>query len=172
MEKPEIERKFLLKNGFLKEELPKSLRYKVLIIIQDYLMSDGNGSRRLRRTRQERPSLQAVKYFLTKKRPTSSMMKKMEDEKELSSGKYFELLKELDLECDRIRKKRIVFFWKKQKFELDIFLEPKRLLGLVIMEIELEKENQKVRLPPFIPIAREVTYVPGWTNHDLAKRPK
>ena len=68
---------------------------------------------------------------------------------------------------ETIFKDRWYFVYKNQYFELDIFMRPK---GLYLLEIELIDENDKVELPPFLDIIREVTNEPEFKNSEIAKR--
>lgn len=65
-----------------------------------------------------------------------------------------------------IRKERWCFVWKEQYFELDLI---ERHGGtLYLMELELTEERQAISLPPFIPVRREVTEDPAYSNYELA----
>jgi CYTH domain-containing protein len=67
-----------------------------------------------------------------------------------------------------IRKDRHCFVWEHQYFELDVLKKPIRPHAL--LEIELTRETQKVYLPPFLKILREVSDDPLWSNSTLARR--
>ncbi|GEM_PF-874800 len=171
----EIERRFKLRDNFSEADLPKGLKYKVFIVYQDYLKKRKNGGRRrIRRMWQHSPNCSDPNYFFTEKKSTPYSGTNIEDEKRISLKKYRAFFAQLDPTRETVEKKRIVFFWKRQKFELDIFWAPRRLRGLVILEIELKKRNQKVALPDFLlsSIEMEITDVPGYSNADLAKRRK
>lgn len=66
-----------------------------------------------------------------------------------------------------IFKDRWYFVYKNQYFEFDIFARPK---GLYLLEIELIDENDRVELPPFLDIIKEVTGDPEYKNFEIAKR--
>lgn len=168
MEKPEVERRFLIRPGFSERDFPKSVRYHEFHIVQTYLrQKESMGSSRVREIWQERTPSQ---YFLTRKRPTESCMTKMEDERKISYKEYQKILREADPERSPIGKRRLCFKWKRQEFELDIFSAPEWISGLVILEIELSNEQERVILPPFLPIVAEVTDAKGLSNSNLAKR--
>jgi len=168
MEKPEIERRFLVRPGFSEKDFPKLVRWREFHVVQTYLLRDGHaGSRRVREIWQERKS---SKYFFTQKRSTKNAMTKMEDERQISYEEHQTLLLQADPSRKPIEKRRICFRWKKQDFELDIFSGPDRVSGLIILEIELCNEWQKVVLPPFLPIVAEITDAKGLSNLQLSKK--
>ncbi len=167
----EIERRFLVSPRFSQDDMPKNLKIKWLSIFQKYLkkLSEKSGSRRIRCVFNREASPQNS-YILTEKKPTDDKRVRIENEHEISLQEYKRLQAEADPQKDPIYKERFVFKWKNQEFELDFFKSPKRLNGLVVLEIELESPDQKVELPDFIPIVAEIT---GFlSNSDLAKRPR
>ena len=66
-----------------------------------------------------------------------------------------------------IEKERTLFLWKGVYVELDMFLN-KELLGLVVLEVELDGDDQDIELPPFLPIDKEVTDEHQYSNASLA----
>lgn len=66
-----------------------------------------------------------------------------------------------------IRKDRYCFLYKNQYFELDMFLEP---IQINLLEIESTEENDRLELPPFLKIKKEVTDNPYFSNYQIAKR--
>src|SRR3989344_4970318 len=109
-------------------------------------------------------------YFRTFKLPTISPAVREEKEKRITSAEYRELLKRQDPDTELITKERICFLWKNQYFELDIFKSPKRLAGLMLLEIELTEENDRVQIPDWLGKVKEVTADPNYKNKTLAKR--
>ncbi len=170
MVKLEIERRFLVKSDFAEYNLPKLLKFEKYTICQIYLNKPEGfkGSRRIRHAWQENKTSQ---FYFTEKTPTKSLITKIEKEREISKKEYQVLLKKADPQRDTILKHRLYFIWKNQKFELDFFLEPKRITSLVILEIELQDPKQKVTLPDFLPIMTEITNSPDLSNSNLSKRP-
>lgn len=67
-----------------------------------------------------------------------------------------------------IRKQRITFNYNNQIFEFDIF--DKQLQGLNILELELKDINDKVELPPFIKIIKEITKDSNYSNFMLSQK--
>ncbi len=93
--------------------------------------------------------------------------KNVELERIISSREYLLLLSEADPDRSPIIKKRTCFLWENRYFELDVFKSPQP--GLVLLEAEIEDDQEKVNLPWFIKIEREVTNEPEFSNAEIAK---
>ena len=159
----EIERKFLMQESFNLSDIP--VPHQTVQIEQGYLKTSGPQSR-IRRRSQEGHSI----YFRTFKLPTISPMVREEKEKRITSAEYRELLERQDPDTELISKERICFLWKNQYFELDVFKAPKRLAGLMLLEIELTEKNDRVKIPDWLGKVKEVTADPNYKNRTLAKR--
>ena len=133
-----------------------SLSHKVINIKQGYLSKEKNMSVRIR--------ISENKSFLCIKGPSfKSGISRFEFEKEISLIEGSELLR---LCLPRIIcKKRYLIKYKKQLFEIDVF--EGFLKGLILAEIELNSESQKVYLPDWI--GEEVTGVKNFYNSQLSK---
>ena len=155
-EKTEIERKFLV-------EMPR-LEFldikRQLGIIQTYLKNGENGSQRRVRKITENGE---ERFVYTEKIFYSAVIRK-ETEFEISPQKYSELLKEARKDVKAVFKKRICFEYLKQLFELDIYSFSDKL---AILELELEKPEQKIFFPEYINIIKEVTSSEGYSNTAL-----
>ena len=147
----EKERKFKVKS-----EKFISLSHKVINIKQGYLSKENNLVIRIR--------ISDKNAYLCIKGPTSeSGISRFEFEKKISLIEGTKLLK---LSLPRIIfKKRYLIEYKKQLFEVDVF--EGFLKGLVLAEIELNSESQKVSLPDWI--GEEVTGVKTFYNSQLSK---
>ena len=132
-----------------------SLSHKVINIKQGYLSKEKNISVRIR--------ISENKSFLCIKGPSSkSGISRFEFEKEISLIEGRELLK---FSLPRIIfKKRYLIEYKKQTIEVDVF--EGFLKGLMLAEIELNSESQKVYLPDWI--GEEVTGVKTFYNSQLS----
>jgi len=150
----EIERKYLVKSI---GRLPESAQ--MVEIEQVYL--DGESGERIRRRTQHNNSI----YIHTIKRRISATTRH-EVERQIAPREYIALKGRADPLRQTIRKQRTCFVHEGLYFELDVFETPH--IGLKLLEIELEHENDKVPLPPFIEIDREVTEDPLYTNRQLA----
>ncbi len=147
----EKERKFKVKSKkFI------SLSHKVINIKQGYLSKDDNVLVRIR--------ISGKNSHLCIKGPSSkSGISRFEFEKKIS---LFEGRKLLKLSLPRIiSKKRYLIEYKNQLFEVDVF--EGFLKGLILAEIELSSEYQKVSIPDWV--GEEVTGISCFYNSQLSK---
>ena len=148
----EIERKFLVKGEF------KSLAHASEDIVQGYLSSVPERTVRVR--------IKGRSAFLTiKGKSTHSGLSRYEWEKEISVEDAKELI---DLcEPGVIEKTRYYVEFDKQTFEVDVFHGQNE--GLVIAELELKNEAEKISVPEWI--GEEVTGDEKYYNASLFKKP-
>ncbi len=147
----ETERKFKVKSKkFI------SFSHKVINIKQGYLSKGNNLAIRIR--------ISDKNAYLCIKGPSSKNgISRFEFEKKISLIEGNKLLK---LCLPRIIfKKRYLIEYKKQLFEVDVF--EGFLKGLVIAEIELNSESQKIYLPEWV--GEEVSGVKSFYNSQLSK---
>lgn len=156
----EIERKFFVHNRNVSIPVPFSRSH----IKQAYLKSEGE--ERIR----HRISKNGEMFYRTFKIPTTHLSVREERETHISVYEYHELMDRRDPARDVIEKDRICFLWKDQYFELDRFTAPDRIKGLVLLEIELTEESEKIELPPWLGTVSEVTDNPKYKNVALAQR--
>lgn len=161
----ETERWFIVRGGFQVQDIP--VPFKKINIEQTYLEGKLGAEGRVRRRGQE--SCSAV-YYETQKAAAISLASRPEKEWQIPSREYANKLRFASPAHDMIRKDRFCFLWKDQYFELDRFLEPDRLFGLVRLEIELTEENDKVEIPDWLGKVEEVTGDRKWSNYELARR--
>lgn len=157
MEHLEIERKYLIRmpKAALLRSLPASE------IEQIYLqMSDGTRERIRRRDYGDR-----TVYSHTAKQRLSDLTR-IEIEREITAEQYGELLKLADPSRSAIRKKRYLYDYDAQLFEIDVF---PFWQDRALMELELESEGQEIRFPQEIEIIREVTSEKRYTNSAIAR---
>lgn len=155
----EIERKFLIRmpDRALLDRIGECSE-----IEQTYLSPDAEGVRaRIRRRSRNGESV----YTLTTKSHLTDMTR-IEIEREIGRAEYEKLLQQADPERRTIRKTRCCIPYEGQLFEIDLFPFWKKQAYL---EIELEREDQPVRFPPYIELLREVTSEERYTNSSLAK---
>ena len=158
----EIERKFLLKSkpNFFSRYFQDGRCAKVTI--EQMYLEDG---KRIRRASQNGYNA----YCITEKIPIKGLEKKgkkKEIECSISALDYIYLSEKRDPRTSIIKKERRYFVWENQYLELDVFHEPKELC---MLERELIDENDRVRLPSFLDIAREVTGNKKYSNHNIAR---
>lgn len=157
MEHLEIERKYLIRmpDRALLSCLPSSE------IEQVYILSHEGDRERIRR----RVYGGGTVYTHTAKTRLSDLTR-VETEEEINEERYKELLAFADPSREVIRKKRFIYEYDGQDFEIDIFpFWDDRAL----MELELGDEEQELRMPPNIEVIREVTAEKGYTNSAIAR---
>ncbi|MBR0207272.1 MAG: hypothetical protein IJQ43_00065 [Oscillospiraceae bacterium] len=157
MEHLEIERKFLIRipDAALLSRLPRSE------IEQVYILSEEGIRERVRR----RVFADGIVYTHTAKKRLSDLTR-IEREEEIGEERYRELLGRADPSRRPVRKTRYIYEYEGQPFEIDLFpfWEDR-----AIMELELNDENEELRLPPGIGIIREVTSDGRYTNAAIAR---
>ncbi len=154
----EIERKFLIEYPDLEilNEFPKSE------IAQTYLKTDDGMTSRVRK----RTSDGVTKYIFTEKKRINDL-KCIENEREISAGEYKDFLKLADPERMTVYKTRYCVPHNGRVVEVDIY---PFWSDRAIAEVEMEDEAEKVALPDFIKIIREVTAEKAYKNASIAKK--
>ena len=157
MEHLEIERKYLIRmpDSELLSRLPASE------IEQIYILSPEGTRERIRR----RDYGGRIEYTHTVKKRLNDLSR-VEIEEEIDEERYRELCSRADPSRRVIRKRRLISSFDGQDFEIDVFpFWDDRAL----MELELEDEEQELRLPPRIAIVREVSSEKNYMNSALAR---
>jgi CYTH domain-containing protein/transcriptional regulator with XRE-family HTH domain len=156
----EIERKFLIYFPNIKEleQMPNCQKVE---ISQTYLKSEGDVERRIR----SRGINGEYLYYLTEKKPISGI-KRVETERRLSQEEYLNLLMQADTKLRPIHKTRYCLSENNQYFEIDVYPEWD---NQAIMEIELNSEDEEIKVPKSIKIFKEVTDDESYKNHSMAK---
>ncbi len=157
----EIERKFLLKEEPDLDHAGFADAQRVHIE-QMYLVSPDGREIRIRK----RDQGGSATYYRTEKAKLSSGVRH-ETEKMITATEYLNLKKLKDPATRTLRKNRHCFVYKNQYFELDFFLEPRK--GLCVLEIELTEENDKLVIPPFVSVEKEVTDDSFYSNYAISK---
>ena len=156
----EIERKFLIEYPNL-NLLENREGCQKVEIIQTYLKADENEEVRVR----QRGSNGSYIYYMTEKRKVTDTTR-VETEKRLSQEEYLRLLMEADTSMHQIRKTRYCLTYEGQYFEIDIYPFWK---DQAIVEIELLTEQEKIKMPHFLTVIKEVTDDDSYKNASLAK---
>lgn len=159
----EVERKFLIKNpdSSVLQMVPM---LEKTTIIQTYLTSMEDETER--RIRQRGTKENGYAFYYTEKSNLGDG-KRTEREKKISERQYIELLPEADTSKHQIVKNRHCFLYKDQYFELDTYPFDNEN---AILEIELKNIDDKIELPPFISIIKEVTDNMNYRNSAIAGR--
>ena len=157
----EIERKYLIYFPDLKEldNMPNCTKVD---IIQTYLKSIDGTERRVR----ARGVNGDFMYTITEKKKISDI-KRIEIEKRITQDEYIKYLMEADYNLHPIHKTRYCLSENNQYFEIDIYPEWDKQ---AIMEIELSSEEDKISIPSFIKVIKEVTDDNNYSNYSMAKK--
>ncbi|MDO4939637.1 MAG: hypothetical protein Q4E54_06725 [Lachnospiraceae bacterium] len=155
----EIERKYLIDYPDIRwiEEYPDAKKAE---ITQVYF--DTDEEKRLRVRKLETGGKKY--YYLTKKKKISNLVR-IEEEWEISEEEYDNLPQKAVGKRRMISKTRYALPYNGRVVEIDIFPFWK---DRAIAEVELESEDEEVRLPGEIKIIREVTEEPEYTNYQMA----
>ncbi len=156
----EIERKFLIKFPDMEklENYPDSTKSE---IAQTYLKTDDGMTSRVRK----RTMGGVTKYIFTEKKRITDV-KCIENEREIDREEYEKLLKLADPERITIYKTRYCLPYSDRVVEVDIY---PFWTDRAIAEVEMEDENERVELPDFIKVIREVTSEKAYKNASIAK---
>jgi CYTH domain-containing protein len=168
--KLEKEKKFLIKFPTSWSTLAELLDCVIDVkrITQSYLEpEDGEQAARVRKTVEGLSGDTDTIYHYNQKTPIETGVHK-EKEFEISEKEYEKHLKKADPKKCAVEKTRFVFKWHDQVFELDLFKG--HLKGLAILEIELGDINDKVELPGFLKVIKEVTKDKQFNNYSLADK--
>jgi CYTH domain-containing protein len=158
----EIERKFLVRivGDPVAEEGVRTLE-----LLQEYLVDDGTGMRRVRRT----DDGEDVRYHTAAKRDIAPGVRE-EVEREIAVAEWSELRRAADPERHAITKTRYVVPSGRHTWEIDVF--GGRLRGLALAEVEFATEaglEDEVEPPDCIVIERDVTDDARYGNAALAR---
>ena len=157
----EIERKFLIEKPDLDylDNLDSCCKVN---IVHTYLKSNNpNEEVRIR----QRGINGSYTYSKTRKINIDGL-KRIEIESRLTQEEYIEELANADLTRKQIIKTRYCLSYNNQYFEIDIFPD---MENEAIMEIELSKEDEKIKIPEFINVIEEVTDKEEYKNFNMAK---
>jgi CYTH domain-containing protein len=154
----EIERKFLIEYPDI-ENLKK---YPKSEIAQTYLKTDDGFTSRVR----ARMTDGVTKYIFTEKKRLTDLTC-IENEREISADEYKELLKLADPERTTVHKTRYCLPYNGRIVEVDVY---PFWADRAIAEVEMEDESEKVELPDFIKIIRDVTAEKAYKNASIAKK--
>lgn len=157
----EIERKYLIKYPDLLrlEDLPNCSRVEM---IQTYLRKQPDGTEA--RVRQRGQNGNYICYRTEKRRISDTT--RVEVDRRIDMKEYVSFLAEADPSRRPIRKTRYCLTENNRYYEIDVYPEWSRQ---AILEIELRNEEEKVILPEWVKVIREVTGDKSYTNYEMAK---
>ena len=153
----EIERKFLIRMPDI--EYLAGIA-EISHIEQTYLKTD-EGSERVRKRGRDGE----YTYTHTVKKRISDM-RRIEQEREIEVSEYAQLLCLADPDMNVIYKDRYCVNYMEQVLEIDIF---PFYSDRAFLEIELSDEGQKIHIPPWLELIKEVTGDKRYTNAALAR---
>ncbi len=91
----------------------------------------------------------------------------IEHDRQISEIDFQIFMQRQDLKRHAISKSRTCFIWNEHYYELDTFNWP--LKGLFILEAERHYPRQKIEIPPFVNVVKDVSKDPHYTNFHLAR---
>lgn len=156
----EIERKFLVAYPDV-SQIEGITGCRKSEILQTYLQAPQGETHRVRRVLEG----DKVTYIETRKQRIS-MLRAVEDEREITEGEYDTLLLKKEEGSMPIRKTRYAFPFGAHVVELDVY---PFWQDRAILEVELKSEDESFSLPPFLRVLREVTSDKRYKNVNLAK---
>lgn len=107
-------------------------------------------------------------YIKTEKSKITDLIRQ-ETESLISEQEYNRLLAYKNPDLETVCKTRYCLLLDGKYFEIDVF---PFWSNVAYLEIELISEDEKVELPPFVKVIKEVTFDKRYTNKSLAKRLK
>ena len=155
----ELEKKFLIEYPDL-ELLNEKYNPKKYDIEQIYLLSDEDGSRRIRMRREGESTV-----FIETVKLRINGSKCYEYERELSAEEYEQCKADADPERSLIYKERYVFPYKEKIMEIDVYPFWK---DKAVLEIELESEEDEYFIPDEIKVIKDVSDERKYKNAQLA----
>ncbi len=158
----EIERKYLITppDDNVMSIIKACKSYDSSVIEQIYITGEHGEGGRIRK----REYHDCCRYYYTFKQEINGLSR-FETEYEIEADEYERLSKTILEGTHPINKIRYCFDFDGQLFELDVYDFDKTFATL---EIELESEDQPVRLPGFINVLEDVTGDKRYRNYTLA----
>ena len=158
----EIERKYLITppDDHTMSMMRACEGYDSSKIEQIYITGEHGEGGRIRR----REYKDGCRYYYTFKQEINGISR-FETEYEIDAEKYARLAETILAGTHPINKVRHCFLYDGQLFELDVYDFDE---AFATLEIELESEDQPVRLPDFIDVIEDVTGDRRYRNYTLA----
>lgn len=134
-----------------------------VVITQDYLKEENNLEYRVRSVDQEGD----ISYHYQVQKKLTDGTKEIISESLISEREYLRYLENKSDSFETIVKSRYSFVYNKQYYKLDVFDD-----GLMILEVNVTKENPVVELPNFLSVVEEVTNNQEYSNITISRRRK
>lgn len=132
-------------------------------IVQDYLQAPDGMEYRLREIKQGTDT----SYHFSIQKKHENGKREITKEEVVSKEEYLRMLALRSEEVATVKKVRYSFVHANQYYKLDVFDD-----GMILLEVNLTKENPTVTLPNFITTLDDVTNNPDYTNISIARRKK
>ncbi len=161
MKKIETERKYVIVKPDI-ALLRCEAGYTESKITQIYLI-DEEKTHRIRK--REYPD-GVIEYTENTKRRISPMSV-IEGEESISRERFSELSANIDPRTRPIEKTRVTFLYSGRIFEMDVYPFWERT---AVLEVEIEREDERIDIPPFIKLVKDVTGIREYSNHSMAYR--
>lgn len=116
---------------------------------QVYLRSEEDEEIRIRRSTSEDGEV----FYLTRRRLHDGQ-RRLEAEGRLSEREYMQFMTNADPERRPIRKVRYRLIWNSQHYEIDLY---PFWTNQAVLEVSLRSEDERVRIPSFLRVQKEVT---------------
>ena len=145
------------------EKLKKETNYTNVNIVQHYLVSNSDIERRIRK--RERNG--SILYYFSEAKVLSTN-ERIKKDRIISEREYFDYIPEVDPKLKPIDKERHSFIYNGHFFKLDVFRFDKSK-GLLSFQVQ---DENKVNLPPYIKVIKEVTDNTDYKNYHLAQSEK
>lgn len=157
------EQKKFLVSDINEDILKKYVGNGHVTITQDYLNTNDSLEYRIRKIDQGSDSSYHLAVIKKQKNGKREILK----EEILDEEEYERLRSSKSSDTLTINKERFTFVYANQYYKLDIFDD-----GLMVLEVNLTKENPNLTLPEFITTIEDVTDNPDYTNINIARRKK
>lgn len=134
-----------------------------VVITQDYLDIDDSFEYRIRKVEQNGN----YTYHYNVQKPVEGGLREVVKESSISKEDYERFLKAKSPDRETCVKERYSFVYANQYFKLDVFPS-----GLMILEVNVTKQNPDITLPPFISVLEDVTNDPNYRNINMTRGSK
>jgi CYTH domain-containing protein len=129
--------------------------------IEQIYLSDSELTRRVRK----REYLNGECEYTENTKKRISRMSAIENERRITKEEYNFLSKDIEDGAKPLLKKRVTFYYNGKTVEIDIY--PSRQM-MAILEVELRREDEDIKLPEYIKVIKEVTGNKAYSNHSMA----
>ena len=93
---------------------------------------------------------------------------KIQKKRQITAREYIELSESPDLSKQKIKKTRQCFIYERQYFIVETFLNIEH--NPTVLRVECTEDRQKMKLPPFVTVVREVTDDNAYETWRMAKK--